>query len=333
MNASRRIKIWAMVFVISILFTVKEYNDNKPKPEKQPITAYVSAEFSVENADIEDNFNHSDLGETYSLKVSNTASEKNHFRITTNVDDISSVNYEVIGESPLIVIMKQDKENIKQFTKSGLLMCPDGIEMDKNDKVEINFQKLMDAVINKKNWSEFGGENKEIKVFYPELTTIEGERFKEFLFITANGGLYPTKKEEIESCQKYIDKFLAQSNVHGVNVMNRLTGVNDISTDIYITFENNVLQLDTENDYEEIIYVTYPTETVVKQVFFESVTEIGEQVMEILDESNGFLGIHSSIEYLICSKHRYRYGNGKVSENGIGGYVNFKDSYNSIEIP
>lgn len=331
--------IWGIVFLISIILTTIEYDSKKPKPEKQDITAYVSSEFKSENSDIESNITHSDLGETYSLEVSNVKKEEAQFIITTDFDEISSSNYEVLGKTPLIVVLKQDKDMINQYIKNGLLKSSDEIQMDKNDKVEIDFKKLIDAVLENKNWSEFGGENKEIKIFYPELTTVEGKLFKHFLLITANGGSYPTQEKDMETSQKYVEEFLEQSNVQAVNVLNRLTGVDDFGTDIYVTFENNVMQLD-DDEYGEKVYIGYPTETVEKQAFFESTSEIGDKIKEILAEGSGFWGFYSSIIELICKNHRYRYeGKNNISEYrkssiyGMHDHVNFKDAYNCIDIP
>ena len=333
MKTGKRIFIWIIVFIISIGLTMKESNDSKPK---QQVNGYLSTEFRSQNKQIEYVVN--DLKSNYSTKVSNTQSREQDFKITTSLDEVSSDNYEVMGQTPLIVVMKQKKELVEKYVESGLLRCSGEVKMKKKDAVEINFKKLMDAVIQNKKWSEFGGKDKEIRIFYPELTTEEGKLFKHFLLITANGGSYPTETEQLEASREYVENFLAQPNVKEVNVMNRLTGVNDIGTDIYVAFENNVLQLD-EDKYEEKIYIAYPTETVIKKIFFESISEIGSEIQEKMDEHTGFLGSEGSIKTNISRDFRYRYEDRDIqayrnsSTEGIWDEINFKDAYNYVEIP
>lgn len=331
MKTGKRIFIWIIVLVISIVFTIHE--DNKNKPVEQT-TAYISSEFQESYEEIEESFNKHKLG--YSLDVSDKKSTGDSFVITTDIDEISSQNYEVIGKTPLIVVMKQKKEMLKNYKEKGLLACSGKMKIDEDDKVEINFKKIMEAVLKNEKWSKFGGKDKSIKVFYPELTTVEGKLFKHFLLITANNGSYPTTQEQLQKAQELVDEFLANPNVQAVNVMNRLTGVNDIGSDIYITFESNVMQLD-KKEYEDKIYIAYPKETVIKQIFFESKSEIGDKTQKILGEDPGFFS--HSMEYRICTG-RYRYEERKDIEEyresgriGIWDSVNFKNAYNCIEIP
>lgn len=338
MKVKQRYIIWGVVFVCSIILTIIEYNAKRPKPLKEEVVGYVASEFSSVNLDIEDNVNHSSLKKKYSLKISNHKDKNSKFVITTDFDEISSSDYEVLGKTPLLVVLKQNEKNIKQYEKKGLLKCSEKIQMDEDDKVEINFKKLMDAVIAHKNWSEFGGNKKEIKIFYPDLTTVDGNLFKQFLLVTANDGSYPTDEKERKDAQEYVEKFLEQPNVRGVNVMKRLTGVDDIESDIYVTFENNILQLD-DDEYEASLYLAYPTETVEKQVVFESISESGDEIRKIIKEGSGFMNIYRSIESWVSYDWRYRYGRReditayRNSENGICNKLNFKDAYNCIDIP
>lgn len=333
MKIGKRILIWLMVLIISMLLTIRENNQNKPK---QDVKLYVSSEFSGANEKVEEVIN--DFNSSYSAKVFNKKNKEISATVTTEFSEISSNNYEVLGKTPLVVIMKPKEKLINAYKENGLLKSSKKIKMNDDDEIEINFKKLMDAVIKNESWSKFGGKDKEIRIFYPELTTTEGKLFKHFLLITANKGFYPTEKEQMEASQEYVEKFLAQPNVHPVNVINRLTGVNDIGTDIYITFENNALQLDSDK-YGDEIYVTYPTETVVKQVFFESNSKIGEDIQKELKTNTGIMGGRGSLEDAICGGFAYRYENRKDIQTyrnarlQICYNVNFKDAYNYVEIP
>lgn len=326
MKTGKRILIWLIVFIVSIVFTIKENNRNKPL---QQTTAYISSEFKENNEEIEKNFNAQMTG--YSLKVSNKKGREDSFIITTDSDEISSNNYEVMGKAPLIVIMKKDEKRVNNYIENGLLTSSEKIKMNRKDKIEINFKKLMNAVKENEKWNQLIG--KESKIFYPELTTTEGKLFKEFLLITANDGSYPTTQEEKETSQKQVEEFLESPHVQEVNVVTRLTGVNDIAGDIYITFENNAMQLIRED-----IYVAYPKETVIKEVFFESNSEVGDKMQKKLGQRD-FWGTYYSIEDLICQNSRYRYeGREDIQvyrENNDGNFdrVNFKDFYNYVEIP
>lgn len=331
MKTGKRIFIWIIVLTISIVFTIRENSNNKPIKQT---TAYISSEFKENYQAIEKSFNKHKLG--YTLNVSAKKMAGDSFIITTDINEVSSKNYEVMGKTPLIVVMKQKEEMLKSYKEKGLLSCSGKMKIDEDDKVEINFKKIMEAVLKNEKWSKFGGKDKEIKVYCPELDTVEGKLFKHFLLITANNGSYPIKPEELQKAQELVNEFLANPNVKPVNVINRLTGVNDMGSDIYITFEGNVMQLD-KDDYEDKIYITYPKETVAKQVFFESKSEIGDKTQKILGEDPSFLTL--SITDVTCYG-QYRY----EERNDIGEYreydgddiwksVNFKDAYNYIEIP
>lgn len=337
MKIKVRYIVWGVVLAISIVLTLMEQEANAPKPLKQVIEGYISPEFEVENEDAEGNINHSELGKKYTLKVSNRKPDASCFTITTDVEELVSDDYQVIGQTPLIVVMKKEEDRIKKYIKNGLLNCSGELEMEKNDKIEINFQEVMEAVINDKTWSQFGGKNEPIKIFYPKLTTVEGRIFQQFLLITANDGIYPTQ-EERAVCEKQVKQFLEKSNVQGVDVTKRLTGVDDLKNDLYITFENNVLQVEGD-EYEENFYISYPTETVEKQVYFQSTAEAGKEIQKVLAKNSGPFGCYSNLNFLVCYVSRYRYeGRSNIKEyrnhvNGIHDKVNFKDAYNVIDIP
>ncbi len=331
MKTGKRIFVWMIVLAISVVFTMKEEDKSKPI---QKTTAYVSSDFKESYGGIEESFNEHELG--YSLQVSNKRMAGDSFVITTDINEVSSKDYEVMGKTPLLVVMKRKGDMLKSYKENGLLSGK--MKIDEDDEVEINFKKIMEAVLKNEKWSKFGGKDKEIKVFYPEPDTVEGKLFKHFLLITANNGSYPTTQEEVQAAQELVDQFLANPNVKAVNVMNRLTGVNDIGSDIYVTFENNIMQLD-EDEYEDEFYVSYPKETVVKEIFFESKSEIGDKTQKILGEDPGFFS--NSIACEICkSNTKYRYEARKDieeyrdhAENGIWNSINFKNAYNAIEIP
>lgn len=324
MKKNKRIIIWAIVLCISAVGTLMEDEANKPKKE---VTAYVCEVFKEQNDAIEKHFRKSSLGREYSLKVSNKQNVKDpQFIITEDFSEISSTNYEVIGKSPLIVVMKKNKKNIKKIVATKKLLAVEKAFVSQ-DRAEIRFKRLMEAVIKDKSWEIFGIENKKIKIYYPELTSLEGKLFYQFLLITANDGSYPKEEDELKTSQEYVEEFLEKANVKGVDVMTRLTGVNDIENDIYVTFENNALQLDS-NDYSDKIYIAYPTETIEKRIYFQSNTQIGNEMFDKIGDG-GFS--YLSIEDLIKNKG-YRIKNAKHGDDSIYGTVNFKESYNPVEI-
>lgn len=331
MKTGKRIFIWILVLAISVVFAMKENDKSKPI---QKTTAYISSEFKESYEGTEKSFNKHELG--YSLEVSNKKTAGDSFIITTDINEISSKDYEVMGKTPLIVVMKQKESMLKSYKEKGLLSGK--MKIDEDDEVEINFKKIMEAVLKSEKWSKFGGKDKEIKVFYPDHTTVEGKLFKHFLLITANDGAYPATQEEIQKAQELVDGFLASPNAKAADVMSRLTGVNDMGSDIYVTFESNVMQLD-KDEYEDKLYIAYPKETVVKQIFFESKSEIGDKTQKILGKAPSFFS--HSIAYRICEAYaKYRYKDQKDIKEyrdfggvGIWDSVNFKNAYNCIEIP
>ena len=105
MKTGKRIFIWILVLAISVVFAMKENDKSKPI---QKTTAYISSEFKESYEGTEKSFNKHELG--YSLEVSNKKTAGDSFIITTDINEISSRDYEVMGKTPLIVVMKQKKD-------------------------------------------------------------------------------------------------------------------------------------------------------------------------------------------------------------------------------
>ena len=203
MKRKVRYVVWGVVLAVSVVLTMIEQKANEPKPLKQEIEGYVSSEFETQNENIETNINHSQISKKYTLKVSNQRTDASCFIITTDFEEfVSSDDYETMGQTPLIAVFKKEKSTIKKYIENGLLNCSGKLKMDEEDKIEINFKKVMDAVINGKTWSEFGGKREPIKIFYPNLNTVEGKLFRHFLLITANDGIYPSEESERAQCEK-----------------------------------------------------------------------------------------------------------------------------------
>ncbi len=101
-------------------------------------------------------------------------------------------------------------------TKNVTVNCKKGKHYEKkltNQFYPVNPLQNEEVFIWQKKWKTFGLNDKEIKIYYPELTTFEGKLFYQFLLITANDGDYPKEETQLESSQEYVESFLEKSKL------------------------------------------------------------------------------------------------------------------------
>ena len=181
----------------------------------------------------------------------------------------TSRDYSIEGYSPLIVCLKDTKNlnnYLKTTTKEGFLTCDDGkIHNDSNDPINCDFLRIINAVLNKQDWSDLGGEDKKITIYCPEPDTISGKLFYDFLLITINNGKYPT--DNIEQIKEKADLFLNSENTIQTDVCSKISklGYEFEEEDIYILFESDLLQ----GTQDASISISYPNTTVIKELYLQ----------------------------------------------------------------
>ena len=212
--------------------------------------------------------------------------------------EISSSSY-----TPLVVCMKNSKQLIK-YQEKGLLAATSEITNSPNDEITINFEKIINAVIDKKNWSEFGGEKTDIRIFIPDKDTLEYDIFKKFLITTINGGIFPSDEEKFEEVKKKAEKFLNSSNcIQKENIYHELSKINSInSNDIYILFEADLMNSSIWSQKKLDIAIAYPKVTLVKHLYIQENSE--ENLNSAIEELTKKLNYRDSDTMLADTKEK-----------------------------
>lgn len=272
----KRIIVWIVMVAISVSCMCIDYYI-KNKPEKENITIcidkdskyivdYVSKKIKREKNIIEtyeiNNFDGiltSDISVVESLKSSN-----------------SNIKCEKMYTTPLIVVVDSDNIFDKLDDSATFL----DIE-NYNNYTSINFNVIIDAIINDKKWSELGVKKNDnlVSVVCPQRNTVEGKLFEKFLIVTLNKGIYPTDENIYENIKTTIEKFYSKSTVIQCdNTSERLKNVIDPKDRLYVVFENSA------NTISNIKYA-YPSITVLKSFYYLYENDAGKSFISSLKEN------------------------------------------------
>lgn len=225
--------------------------------------------------DTEEIFGHyfEDTKKFYKYYNYTTSSENYDFIFTSDIEKIDITrDYIVEGYSPLVVCLNNSKNlnnYLKTTTKEGFLTCSSNkkIQNDSSDEITCDFLRIIEAVLNREDWSDLGGEDKKITIYCPESDTVAGNLFYEFLLITINNGKYPT--DNIEQIKEKADMFLDSPNTIQTDVISKISKLGGIlqEEDIYVLFESDLIFEAKSSD--DMISVAYPETTVVKQLYLQ----------------------------------------------------------------
>lgn len=224
-------------------------------------------------------------------------------------DDFNHINtdseYSTVGFSPLVICFK-NTENLNKYLKNnenGFLICnnSDRIYNNHNDNVSCDFVQIINAIINGKNWSSLGGDNKKITVYCPPRETVEGNLFYQFLLITLNDGKYPNSN--LKEISQKANNFYNSPNVIQVDVSSKIRKLgNSINADdIYCIFESDLVSIAYDNND---IFVSYPIITVSKQIYLQF--NKPEIESDITNAFNKDLMWSRSLEYTLYWKNYCR---------------------------
>lgn len=317
----KRLICWVIIIFVLGSITYLDYSD-KQIGERIPINIYTNV-YGYEE-DIKEHFEEQDkLKKQYKLlfkdeKNANTAD----VLLTSDFSKITKEKkYELLEYSPMVVMLKKNK----QYTEKGLL------SINKDDEAEIDFKMLIDAVINKKNWSYFGGEDIPIRVYCPEKDTIDGKLFYQLLLVNINDGKYPKTESDMKRCEKVANQFLESERVVQVEILPRVLKTRDIGNDIYVLPESDYYELLYDVCDEDISFVAYPTQTVIKEIYYQINTEVGQKFDEELKKES-LLGV--SLFYEITNYYRTMENPQTYREYTRNAYSsNAKTRFNYVELP
>lgn len=311
----RRIIAWVLCLIVSVAYIgINKYVENLPekdsastvKKEELYIYSDVESESVVKKA-----FDNTSSSSSYKLEFKSEPSEniwnitKNLSLLSNNDDDDEEENKDnsdtvLTSFTPLIIGMKNSK-SLQKYAENELLTSTEEINNSVEDEISIDFKKIIDAVVDGENWSLFGGENKEIKIFVPKEDTIEGKIFYNFLLVTINNGNYPENEETLKTVKETANSFLKSSNCVKVeNVINELNKISSINaTDIYVLFEADFMNSTVWSQEKLDISLAYPNTTLVKHIY----TKASENEFEEL--STFFYSLSEELNYRTSSIHSF----------------------------
>lgn len=326
----KRIIAWIIVLAILGFFTYREYEKSiAPNPEKiEKGTLNIYTDIDGYEKTIKEG-TRSEVTDKYNLNFLEDSDIKMADIILT--DDATNLKpdreYRTIAYSPMVVMMRCD-DSIEKYKENGLLIK----EKDENE-AEIDFKKIMDAVMKNETWSCFGGEDKPIKVYCPQKGTADANLFYQFLLITANNGVYPTTQAQKEICEQMANDFLDAPMVEGVDIVNRVIKVQDIGCDIYVMPEADYWKAyDSIKENDLISFIAYPTETVIKEIYYQTNGTDAAKAFDEEFEKEGFLSSKLS-DKLTETRYRNIDSPGARYKRDKNNEMIAKEAFNYIEIP
>lgn len=206
--------------------------------------------------------------------------------LTTDIEKIdTSKEYEIIAQSPLIFMMKNNvdfNELLTLHNKKGFLISDSRIRTSNNDPIDCDFTKVVDAVNAGGKWSDLGiDETKEIIIYCPKLDTPQGKIFKEFLVRSFNKGL----NESNEEIEKKIKMFFESENVIQTDVYHKLQLLKDDVSQyaIFVGFEHDLLNF--YNNYNQDFVFIYPQKNIFENIYLQMNSEDEALNKDFLRES------------------------------------------------
>lgn len=270
----------------------------------------------------------------YKVSYSKTT-EKADIVLTFDLNKLNKEkSYDMFAYSPLLIVMKSSKNlnNLKITKSTGFLTSEKDIK-DKNNDVPINcdFSKVVEAVINGKNWDALGGpKNKQIKVYCPPLETVDGQLFKEFIIRTYNNGSKTSTKEIDEK----INKFFASPNVIQTDIASKITILGDkISEyDIFVGFENEFKEIFyNQSSIKEYTTFVYPNTTILKTVYVQF--NSNDSKLKERFYAEGFVDHNAYNEFYYNEGYRIAIENNAITSNKITiSDMNTQDGINAFEL-
>lgn len=264
-----RLLFWIISLVVCAIIIIKYKEEEKkiPYEEKVPMNVYCMEGFQEKVKKI---IEESSIGENYKVVFTDNK-EQAEFIFADDVTNLNG-NYKRVGWTPLIVAFDNNNtaDKIKNYKEAEYLTEVS----DSNGKSSymIDFAKIIKDTI-AGNWTD--------KIYCPNLDTLEGNLFFDFLIININDGKYPENKEKLQECTKKANEFLNNSLVVQLNSIERLKNKKIVTNELYIIFEKEIYSM-TDSYYK--FNISYPTNTVAKEFYYSSKGEKEKELKELFEQ-------------------------------------------------
>lgn len=202
----QRITWWIIWIIIAVGFIgIEAFCTNVISKEKEPFYVYAPS-------DMKEAFKRalkmSDMSSEYEVIM--TDSEENaNVVVSYNKENDSS--YTQFAFSPYVVAYSYDYSS--DFFECELVKE----RMNLKGYYEISLSNLIDAILNEKEWKDYGLEDVGmIQVAYPDPSTVYWESFYNLMLIAANGGKYPTESSSYSKAVTKLSNFFASDNTYAI---------------------------------------------------------------------------------------------------------------------
>ena len=338
-----RLIVWALVLAISAGFAIipgklKERSAKKEAEYAQRQEIVISSDLDIEYY-VKKFFKSDNLKKNYRYSIIKkpTQGKEVDVFLTTDGKQVSEENYSVLGYTPMVVLIgNSNHDKFEQYAKNKLISFTDEkkLKFDENDKLTIDFSKIVDAILTGKDWSTFGGDNVPLKVYCPLADTVDGELFNKFLLVTLNGGIYPDENK-IQELQGKVDLFLKSPCVERINMNQRLDNFYITENELYCTFESDIIDSDKFSSSSIDYAVTYPNKTIIRQIYFQVAADkkslLGELPYHITWSSNSLeYNIRHSLYYRTVAEPNSVFEDEHIS---MTRYRNIKDNFSYVHVP
>lgn len=266
-----RLYFWIVSIVIcAIIIVLYKNNENKiPEEQRKPYKVYCTEESFRE--EIEEFVKGTSIKDTH--RVSFTDNKDEAELIFSDKILSSDIGYEKIGWSPLVIAFDYRKDKVKSYEEQGYIS-------EERHIYTIQFDKIIEATLEGK-WKE--------KIYCPKLQTRRGELFFDFLLININEGRYPTNDEEMQESVKKANEFLQSKVVVQLDSTDRLKSKRDVKDELYITFENDVYEI---NDDDCTYGISYPSNTVIHEWYWKCLGENEKEMREHSQKEKWYTAIN-----------------------------------------
>lgn len=305
---TRRIKAWIIWVIIAFSFIgVEALFANVILKEKEEILVYAPSDMQ---SAFERVLVTADISSDYKVVMTNEEADAD---ISVVNDKENDDTYQKIAYSPYVVAYGYSYE--KKLESSDIF-----------EDSKINLSKLIDAIINEKEWKDFGIDVKgKIKVVYPDMKTKYWDSFYNLMLIAANGGKYPAYSSEYNKALAKVTSFLSSDNTYAVLNMSEKVAISG-------GFNLDVFYIGTEKEFldmERNMSMFSLTETVSFN-YYVKIDDISKKILPYREKYNNW----SSATFNTNLNHAYyRCEDMATIINNPSFVKSFSNVHNIVRIP
>ena len=313
-----RIICWVGCLLLALALFVGESCFKDFTAEKNPLYVYAPS-------DMKEAFKRAlkcaDLNGEYAIVMTEDESKTN---IVVQTGKEFDSEYTKIAYTPFVVAYNYSSSNIKKFVKSGLLEEA----FFNNIYHEINFDKVVEEVIEEGKWENFGVKDMgTMKVFYPSPESEYYCDYYDFMLVTVNGGFYPKNESEMEKAVECIHRFEESNYTEEVtDFLEKFDRVGGFMENcLYLIPEELAGDLAGRNGQSGWLF--YPTTTVYVNYFVKA-DELGNKLVAVFDMPSVLGGNFYTLLNLEHYRNSWNDSLGEMSD-----YLNAeRDVYNVLHL-